>query len=149
VGGSLTLVFKDGFAPQSGHTFYPISGGGTSQVTPQIRIANLSPGFTYSFSPVAGGYRLTTLSSGQFRPDVPGDLSGDGIVDATDFVCNYLGTRFIRVFTKRGALTLERRLQRRASWRLKFPNLPKVLVLFQLIVMLLGCRAQRSMRIVT
>jgi hypothetical protein len=95
--GTLTFVFQNGFAPHSGQTFDLITVGGTSQVAnTQIQFQNLSQIFTYSFAPFSGGYRLTFLSSTQYAPEVPGDWSGDGVVDIADYVVwrNYLGTRF-------------------------------------------------------
>ncbi len=93
--GRLTFNFENAFEPQAGQTFDLIAVGGTAQLTNyQIEIKNLAPGFQYSFDPIAGGYRLTALSNGDFDPALPGDFSGDGVVDAADYVVwrEHLGT---------------------------------------------------------
>jgi hypothetical protein len=83
--GKLQFSFEDGFAPQAGQTFDVITVGGSAQLSNiQIEIQNLAPGFSYSFAPFSGGYRLTALTSGQFL--LPGDFNNDFNVDAADYV---------------------------------------------------------------
>jgi len=95
--GKLTFSFENAFAPQAGQTFDLITVGGTSQLTDyQIEIKNLAPGFQYSFAPIEGGYQLTALSNGVFSPAIPGDFSGNGVVDSADYVVwrEHLDTTF-------------------------------------------------------
>jgi T5SS/PEP-CTERM-associated repeat protein len=95
--GKLTFSFENAFEPQAGQTFDLVTVSGTSQLTNyQIEIKNLATGFQYSFDPIVGGYRLTALSNGDFEPALPGDFSGDGMVDAVDYVVwrDHLGTTF-------------------------------------------------------
>jgi hypothetical protein len=75
-GGTLDLVFANGFAPARGETFDLItisrSAGGSFE---EINVFNLADGFEFSvdFVPVGGlqVYRLTALSDGQFVPEPP------------------------------------------------------------------------------
>lgn len=93
--GKLTFNFENAFEPQVGQTFDLITVGGSAQLANyQVEIKNLGAGFQYSFAPFAGGYRLTVLSAGEFEPTLPGDFSGNGVVDAADYVVwrDHLGT---------------------------------------------------------
>jgi hypothetical protein len=86
--GAILLKFIDGFAPQQGQTFEFLNIGGAADLSSAaFEIQNLAPGFMFDITPSAGGIMLTALNDGVFVPDaLPGDFSGDGTVDAADYV---------------------------------------------------------------
>jgi T5SS/PEP-CTERM-associated repeat protein len=83
--GKIRISFEDGFSPTAGQTFDLITVAGAKQLSNYtIEIGNVAPGFSYSFAPFSGGYRLTALSSGQVMPPAAGDFNHDGAVDGSD-----------------------------------------------------------------
>jgi T5SS/PEP-CTERM-associated repeat protein len=88
LGGTLKMVFLDGYAPRAGDMLklFSVRGGFVEQGL-NIELPNLMPGFEYQtgFNMESGMFSLTALNDAELTP-LAGDYNGNGIVDAADYV---------------------------------------------------------------
>jgi T5SS/PEP-CTERM-associated repeat protein len=88
LGGTLEMVFLDGYAPRAGDMLelFSVRGGFVEQGL-NIELANLMPGFEYQtgFNMASGMFSLTALNNAELMP-LAGDYNGNGRVDAADYV---------------------------------------------------------------
>ena len=86
--GTLDLIFVDEFAPRAGDTFELLNATGSIQGQfSEVNIINLKPGFRYTAGWERNVFRLTALNDGIFQlehPLLPGDFSGNGMLDIDD-----------------------------------------------------------------
>jgi hypothetical protein len=85
VAGGIQLDFENGFAPKTGDVFQLVSATGTLGTgNLQFDINGLLPGWSYETAMVGGAYQLTSLNDAVSA--LPGDFTGDHVVDVADYV---------------------------------------------------------------